>query len=246
MTAGLSAFDREVIRVLREGGVLKDYTARGRNGQIVVACSDGDQMKDLILHKWREAIRSGRIFRPHLFCCHGGAMNVDPTCTLYPGMSRNLLEQIRQAEGVDLKGITSVNLCIHAPCGAASMTGMTILHQLWHQYRAAEEVSMIDSTNSIIPTIHVDYGVEGDLLERAESSVFKDAATRIQELADELGIGILIPLLDGHRRRTYHVDLSTFARFWESTGCQQWGHLFEVEPMQTLTTGLGFQMHALA
>ncbi|MBI4591852.1 hypothetical protein HY733_00145 [Candidatus Uhrbacteria bacterium] len=244
--AGLTTFDREAIRVLRAAGVLKDYVARGRNGQIVVACSDGDQMKDLILHKWLEAIKSGRIFRPHLLTNHGGAMNVDPACNLYPGMSRNLLEQIRQAEGPDLKGITSVNLCIHAPCGAAGMAGMTILHQLWHQYRAAEEVSKIDRTNTIVPTLHVDYGTDGNLLERVQSSLYREAGARVQTLADELGIGILIPLLDGHRRRTYHVDLAAFARFWESEGRSLWGRLFEIDPTHTLTIGLGSQIHALA
>ncbi|KKW32400.1 MAG: hypothetical protein UY76_C0029G0004 [Candidatus Uhrbacteria bacterium GW2011_GWA2_52_8d] len=246
MGAGLSTFDREAIRVLRTAGVLRDYVARGRNGQIVVACSDGDQMKDLILHKWLEAIKSGRIFRPHMLANHGGAMNVDPSCTLYPGMSRNLLEQIRQAEGPNMKGITSVNLCIHAPCSAAGDAGMTILDQLWHQYRAAERVSEIDSTNSIIPTLHVDYGEDKGLVEKAKSSLYREAAVRVQAFADELGVGILIPLLDGHRRRTYHVDLPAFARFWESTGREMWGHLFEIDPTHTLTLGLGSQIHALA
>ncbi|HLD21208.1 MAG TPA: hypothetical protein VJB64_03885 [Patescibacteria group bacterium] len=203
-------------------------------------------MKDLILHKWLEAIKSGRIFRPHLFCCHGGAMNVDPRCELYPGLSGIILKHIQQAEGENLKGITSVNLCIHAPCGAAGMAGMTIIHQIWHQLRAAEQVSRIDTTNSIVPTLQVDYGVDDNLLERAKSSIFKDAAARIQGLADELGIGILIPLLDGHRRRTYHVDLQAFARFWDSTGRAMWGHLFDIDPTHTLTIGLGGQIHALA
>lgn len=246
MPAELTSFDREAIRILRQAEVLRDYVARGRNGQIVVACSDGDQMKDLLLHKWREAIRSGRIFRPHLFTNHGGAMDVDPGCTLYPGMSQNLLEQIRQAEGEDLKGITSVNLCIHVPCGAAAMVGMTIIHQIWHQYRAAIEVGKIDPTDTIVPTLHVDYGVDEKLLARARSSELREAMDRVQTLADELGVEILIPLLDGHRRRTYRVDLSQFMRFWKSTGRELWGNLFQSDPAMTTTFNHGLAIRAIA
>lgn len=231
MNLELSTFDREIVRVLREGGVLKNYVARGRNGQIVVACSDGDQMKDLILHKWLEAIKSGRIFRPHMFAHHGGAMNVDPRCELYPGLSDILLKQIQQAEGPKMKGITSVNLCIHAPCSAAGEAGMTILHQIWHQYAGALEVSKIDLTNSIVPTLQIDYGVEPDLLEQAQSFVYEQASIKVQELAAQLGIRVLVPLLDGHRRRTYKVDLEEFARFWETQGRSLWGDRFDIDPL---------------
>lgn len=234
MGVELNEFNREAIGILRKAGVLRNYLARGRNGQIIVACSDGDQMKDLLLHKWLEAIRSGRMFRPHLLTNHGGAMNVDPTCTLYPGMSNNLLKQIRQAEGHNLKGITSVNLCIHAPCGAAEMAGMSILDQLWHQYRAAVEVSKIDTTNTIVTTFQVDYGGSDELDKKVTSPVYLAAVNAIQELADRSGVGVLIPLLDGHRRRTYSVDLRAFVHFWNSTGRTQWGHRFQVDPLQTL------------
>ena len=227
--SSLTPFNRQVVRILRKEGVLCDYQARGRNGQIIVACSDGDQMKDLILHKWKEAIKRGKKFRPHMLCSHGGAMNVDSECTLYPGLGEIFLEQIRQAEGPDLKGITSVNLSIHTPCKGAEK--MTLVHQIWHQYRASLLVGQIDLTNTIIPTLQVDYGEDPELVEKANSREYKESVTSVQSLADQLGIEVLIPLLDTHRRRTYLVNMEAFIDFWRDSGNALWGHLFEIDPL---------------
>ncbi|MBI2474044.1 hypothetical protein HYV70_05840 [Candidatus Uhrbacteria bacterium] len=232
MSCTLSPFNREVVAVLREQGVLCDYQARGRNGQIVVACSDGDQMKDLLLHKWEQAIRRGKKFRPHMLCFHGGAMNIDVHCKLYPGLGQIVLDHIRQAEGPNLKGITSVNLSIHTPCGAAELNEMTLIHQMWHQYRASLLVAQIDLTNTIIPTLHVDYGEDDtELVLRANSLPYKDSATAIQRLADETGVKVLIPIPETHRRRTYLVNLNRFIEFWKTSGNALWGHLFEIDPL---------------
>ncbi len=231
MSCALSAFNREVVRILRQIGVLCDYESFGRNGQIVVACSDGDQMKDLLFHKWKHAIEQGKIFRPHMLCSHGGAINVDDHCQLYPGLGEIWLEHIRQAEGIDLKGITSVNLSIHTPCGAAEMSNMTLVHQLWHQYRASLLVSRIDPTDTIIPTLQVDYGEDLHLIANAHTLVKKIFRFTASWLAEKIDVPILIPIPETHRRRTYIVDFEKFLTFWKTSGNALWGHLFEIDPL---------------
>lgn len=221
----LTDFDREVVGILREAGVLQDYEPVGPNGQIVVACSDGDQMKDLLIHKWIAAIRAGTIFRPHLLCAHGGAMNIDEKCELYPGLDSILLKHIRQAQGQDLKGITTMNLSIHVPCGAARIAYMTLIHQIWHQYHAARAVQAIDPNDLVLTTLQVDYGEDPQLVSLSFSQEYRRRVQEVQDLADRLGVRVLIPLLDTHRRRTYRIERENWIVFWNQRGKHLWEHV---------------------
>ncbi|MBI5370210.1 hypothetical protein HZA85_03420 [Candidatus Uhrbacteria bacterium] len=163
----LSTFDREVIGILREENVLQDGEAHlleSPTGVIVVACSDGDQMPDIFDH-YRDLARAGEWpVRPHMLCLHGGAMLIAPDCPLYRAfhVDELLLQHIREAEGLDLKGIGTVVLYVHAPCGAAGLANLTVVNQLDMLMRAKARVKAIDMTNRVICFVHVDYGNEGN------------------------------------------------------------------------------------
>lgn len=158
----LNGFDREVIEQLRREGVLEDSEGRklkAPNGTIVVSCSDGDQMPDVLAHLYSLKREGGWVVRPHMLCLHGGAMLIAPDCPLYREFHADelLLQHIREAEGPDLKGISTIVLYVHAPCGAAGLAGLTIVHQLHFLMASKARVQAIDTSNEVVCFVHVDY-----------------------------------------------------------------------------------------
>jgi hypothetical protein len=161
----LNPRDREAIRVLREAGVLENDDAGklySPDGVIVIPCSDGDQMPDVFKHQCRLAHEGSWTVRPHMLSLHGGSMLIAEDCPLYRQfrVDELLLQHIREAEGPDLKGIGTVVLYIHAPCGAAGLAGLSVVHQIVYLMRAKQRVQEIDTTNKVICLVHVDYGDE--------------------------------------------------------------------------------------
>jgi len=159
----LSDRDRSMIRRLRNARVLEDADAhklKSPDGVIVVPCSDGDQMPDVFEHQCALAREVGRPVRPHMLSLHGGAMLIAENCPLYREYRVDdlLLQHIREAEGTDLKGIGTVVLYIHAPCGAAGLAGLSLVEQVVLLIRAKERVKEIDTTNAVVCFVHVDYG----------------------------------------------------------------------------------------
>lgn len=159
----LSTFDRQVINNLREAGVLENDDAgklTSPDGVIVIPCSDGDQMPDVFTHQCKLAHEGGWPVRPHMPSLHGGAILIAEDCPLYRDfrVDELLLLHIRQAEGPELKGIGTVVLYAHAPCGAAGIAKLSVVHQIAYLIRAKERVKAIDTTNKVICFVHVDYG----------------------------------------------------------------------------------------
>lgn len=159
----LKPFDARVIEILRQADVLENDNAgklTSPEGVIVIPCSDGDQMPDVFTHQCRLAHEGGWPVRPHMPSLHGGAILMAEDCPLYREfrVDELLLLHVRQAEGPELKGIGTVVLYAHAPCGAAGMAKLTLVHQIVYLMRAKERVKAIDTTNKVICFVHVDYG----------------------------------------------------------------------------------------
>ncbi|KKR04621.1 MAG: hypothetical protein UT30_C0005G0024 [Candidatus Uhrbacteria bacterium GW2011_GWF2_39_13] len=156
-------FDMEVIKVLRREGIFEDGNTQkleSPDGEIVVTCADGDQMPDMFSHQCELADKGGWPVRPHVLSLHGGAMLMAEDCPLYQEfrVDELLLQHIREAEGKDLKGIGTVFLYIHVPCGAAGLAKLNLVNQIVFLMRAKERVKEIDSTNKVLCFVHVDYG----------------------------------------------------------------------------------------
>ncbi|NQV89948.1 hypothetical protein HQ487_00900 [Candidatus Uhrbacteria bacterium] len=231
----LSNEDLRVIKFLREQGVLENDDAgklESPDGVIVIPCSDGDQMPDVFTHQCQLAYDGGWPVRPHMPSLHGGAMLIAEECPLYrdPHGGELLLQHIREAEGPDLKGIGTVVLYVHAPCGAAGLANLTIIHQIVYLMRAKERVKAIDTTNKVCCFIHVDYGVDEGLLAQVDDPVRLGSEKRIRQLAKELGVRIEVPPFDTHRRRTYFISYAKWVAFWASHGRKFWRHLFNEDP----------------
>ena len=159
----LSEFDKHVIDTLRDAKVLDNNDARklsAPNGVIVIPCSDGDQMTDVFTHQQRLALEGGWPVRPHMPSLHGGAMLIAEKCPLYREyrVDELFLQHIREASSPALKGIGTVILYVHAPCGAAGLAGLTLVQQIAFLMRAKERVKEQSDEYNVICFVHVDYG----------------------------------------------------------------------------------------
>lgn len=160
MGGNLTDFDRNVIAILREAGVLQDMNGHSLDlgrGVIIIRCPDGDQMLDRIEHDRRVAIEAGVTPRIHLITHHGGCMVVAPNSPLYPGLGIDeyCLEQIREAEM--LKQIHVVSAEIHVPCGKAKSLGLSLVDQIVLQMAAKPRIKQVDPTNKVVCCVHVDH-----------------------------------------------------------------------------------------
>ncbi len=241
--AQISEESLQVVYILREAGVLVDMTllhGEGNSGQAVCMCSDGDQFTDAVIAQVRASMEGGTIVRPHTFALHGGALVLSPTSGLYNEFRAHTLlhEHFVQAESPDLKGIDTAHLSIHTPCGAAAMVDMPLIAQIWHLYWATLIVEAIDTNNELVPSLHVDYGENPELMALRHSDTMEEFVGEIgvilEDLSDRYPAALVATLLrlplDTHRRRTYRVDLEAFLVFWNEQGNDMWGHLFREDP----------------
>jgi hypothetical protein len=66
-----------------------------------------------------------------------------------------LLQHIREASSPELKGIGTIVLYVHAPCGAAHLSGLTLVHQIVYLMRAKERVKEQSNDQIVVCFIHV-------------------------------------------------------------------------------------------
>ncbi|MDO8557802.1 MAG: hypothetical protein Q7S09_01250 [bacterium] len=126
--AKISEKDLKDIVVMRKFGVLVDVDPqrmRQEDGVICVTCADGDQMPDVFQQQVKFALEAGFKPRPHQLSLNGGALLIPEESPLNKELREDatLLAHIRG--GIKLKGIRTIVLYIHAPCGAAGLAGLT-------------------------------------------------------------------------------------------------------------------------
>ncbi len=117
----ISPTDRNLVREMREFGVLRDaegHRLDQASGVILVACADGDQMPDLFRFQAGMSDGQREVPRVHVLALNGGALLIpDGSPITNVGEDRVIIEHLRGAQG--LKGISTVALYVHAPCGMA-------------------------------------------------------------------------------------------------------------------------------
>ncbi len=126
-------------------------------GAIVVACADGDQMDDLIEDIRRLSAEKGKKPRPHLLTEHGGALVLSPDWRDpdRPGRAQRLIEDIIDAR--DMKGIYTVLLFCHAPCGKARARQVGVEESISHLMLAKKVVKKLDPRFQVRCFKHVDW-----------------------------------------------------------------------------------------
>lgn len=124
----LSDTDFQLYQNLRKAGVLEEiepHRLEINDGIILVSCSDGDQFPDIVRHMGDVLDTCGAKRRIHPFTDNGGPLILDLSSPLAANCRcENLLESIDGAR--ELKGIATVALCTHAPCGMARKIGLNL------------------------------------------------------------------------------------------------------------------------
>lgn len=114
----LTATDREQILTAREANALlpiENHRVEASVGTIFVGCSDGDQFKDVYEHHCKVCAN----LRHHPLLLNGGALLLSPHSPIRGAKKDGtvLLRHVNAASRI--KGIHSIVLYVHAPCGVA-------------------------------------------------------------------------------------------------------------------------------
>lgn len=156
----LSETDRDLIKSLRVDGILADVEGHlldQKNGIIFLTCSDGDQFPEIFKYQ-AEMQRAQSIHeRIHVLAWHGGALACAPLSpvNIRKRADKIFIEQIGAAR--EMKGINTVALYTHAPCGAADKVKLTVRQILWLQIRAKEEIKKLNQGIKVALFFHADY-----------------------------------------------------------------------------------------
>jgi len=157
----LSDADRGAYSLLREQQILVDVDSHRLDlsaGVILVACSDGDQLPDIfnnISHSFAGQRSTARI---HTIALNGGALLLPANSPLVTAHREDevLLEHIRVAR--QLKGIDTIALYTHAPCGAGTIAGLTLKQEIDLLLSAKSRIKEEFSDAKVACFCHIDRG----------------------------------------------------------------------------------------
>lgn len=157
----MSEEDKQFVREIREAGVLqdvKDHLLDQSEGVIMIACSDGDQMSDVF--SFQEEMSENQRPKPrvHTLALNGGGLLLPETSPLNkPGREDViLLKHLKQA--IELKGITTVALYVHAPCGAAGLCNLSMAEMIDLLISAKALIKSEISEVTVACFVHVNKG----------------------------------------------------------------------------------------
>lgn len=129
----LSDKDRQTYARLRKQHILDDVDTHRLDlsaGVILVTCSDGDQILDTISHAMRLFDEQSIKPRIHLIALNGGGLLVSEKSPLVANKREDLIILEHIAVAQKLKGINTVALYTHAPCGAGTLASLTLEQEI--------------------------------------------------------------------------------------------------------------------
>lgn len=155
----LAQEDLSAIIKLREAGVLEDFNPskvdHHGQGVTVVSCSDGDQIYEILTHLAGAVITT----RIHVLASHGGALRIPEKSPLvFPDLRVDAVLLNDIAAVPELKGITTLLLYAHLPCGIAKKHGLDSIRVIALLKEAKNRLQTELPYLQVIPLLHVDYG----------------------------------------------------------------------------------------
>ena len=126
----VSEEDLKVVAMMERAGVLQPVLGNRlptRNGAILLFCGDADQAIDLLQRSFEAIFTEGDLARPHLLADNGGALLLPRESPLYqacPSRGENFLDSFKESR--QLKGIDTLVLEAHVPCGKAEQFGLSL------------------------------------------------------------------------------------------------------------------------
>ncbi|OGZ07818.1 MAG: hypothetical protein A3C93_05860 [Candidatus Lloydbacteria bacterium RIFCSPHIGHO2_02_FULL_54_17] len=162
MSLVLSEEDRRTIRMFSEKKVrvlrkVRPQLVDETNGAILVTCADGDQMENVFLYHRKICLHHREEHRPHLLSLNGGAKLIASDSPLRHGDEDTvLLGHLKDARR--MKGIETIVLYAHAPCGAAYAHKLSFYRVLELLFAGRERVEREMPGVKVTCFCHVDYG----------------------------------------------------------------------------------------
>lgn len=151
----LTETELQILKELKKQDVLqplRGYQLDYRNGVIMVACADGDQMYDLFNTHASLCPSNPNHARIHLLTRNGGALMLLRNERLSCDLSKEI------ATASDLKHIKATALYTHTPCGIADALDITIGRSLNRLVTAKQRIDESNLHLQVACFFHVDYG----------------------------------------------------------------------------------------
>lgn len=149
--------DVALLHRLRDEGIMEEVRTGDMHlevGMIAIFCGDGDQFDDEYMHmRGLFQYASARV-RIHPLSLNGGALLISPN---WPTASEGevFVKHTLQAEG--LKGIKTVSLFTHVPCGAAGLVHWSVAQVIDELINAKRRLKEQDPSLTVICLLHVDW-----------------------------------------------------------------------------------------
>lgn len=159
--AHLNDLDREFLLRLRREGVLETLSIENlvdhSKGAILVSCADGDQFGEVYQRHSELCCHHREAPRLHSLSLNGGAFCLPSKSPLNGGRGRVLIADIEGA--IVLKGMPTLVLYGHAPCGAAGLANLSVEESLKLLVKAKIELKIqFEQRLKIALFFHVDWG----------------------------------------------------------------------------------------
>ncbi len=157
----LTKAELRIIKELKKQDILqppRGYQLDYRNGVIMVACADGDQLYDLFTTHAGLCPSNPNRHRIHLLTRNGGALWISRPRTFNRQTDEvgSLLKEIQKAHS--MKHINAVALYTHVPCGVADEFNTDIVTNLKLLIEAKILVRPLSPDFQTAEFFHVDYG----------------------------------------------------------------------------------------
>lgn len=157
----LNGVDRAYLRSLREKNILMDiesHLLNQKDGVIMIACADGDQMADVFKKQEEYLLEQREIPRIHTLALNGGALVIPADSPLNSELSKGkvIVDDIKGA--MMLKGIKTIVLYAHAPCGAAGLCHLSAEEAIQFLVKAKKELKKVFADIKVACFFHVDWG----------------------------------------------------------------------------------------
>ena len=140
---------------------IEEHRLDQSEGAILVCCGDADRVFEKVTFHASTQLGYREEPRIHLVAVNGGPLGIPHHSPVNSagetlGADAYLLRQIRGAR--NLKGINTVVLCAHAPCGMADLAGLNVFQIVELLIAAKRRVREEHPDGRVAPFLHVDYG----------------------------------------------------------------------------------------
>lgn len=154
----ISYGDEKIIADLRRTNVLQDpvgHLLDLKNGSILVTCSDADYFFSILCRQLKMILGQRHNARIHPLCMNGGPIRLVPNSPANKRPDEHLFYQGEILDAMKMKGIKTIALVVHAPCGKAAACNIDLLYLLKLLVQAKLIVKKMDGDVVVVCYIHV-------------------------------------------------------------------------------------------